>query len=75
MEHPGAGAAEDGIAELFDGAGRDEPRQRASRQVLALVLGWVVVIAIAAAVLVLAAPTIQTVVVAIVGSVIGAGRS
>jgi hypothetical protein len=56
MEHPEV--AEDGIGLLFDGTEQDEPRQRAGRQVLVLVIGWLLVIAVVATALVVTAPAI-----------------
>jgi hypothetical protein len=66
MEHPEADLTGDGIAELFDRPAREEPSPRALGQVLLIVVGWLVVIAIAAVALVVAAPAIQAFVVGVV---------
>jgi hypothetical protein len=79
MEHPEAAVVEpdpvdDDLAALLDGSARDEAPQPAGRQVLLLVAGWLVVLAIACVVLVVAAPAIEAVVVALVRAVAHAGQ-
>jgi hypothetical protein len=78
MEHPGPETAvepDDGVAELFGGAPRDVPRPRALRQVLVVVLGWLVVIGIICAALVVASPVLQAVVVGLVKALAPAGSA
>jgi hypothetical protein len=80
MEHPEAALVDpdpvdDGLTVLLDGSARDEAPQRTGRQVLLLVVGWLIVLAIACAVLVVAAPTIETVVVALARALAHAGQA
>ena len=73
MEHPGAPAAEDGLALLFDGTARDEPRQRALSQLLVILLGWAVVIALVCGALIVAAPAWEAIVVDAVKALLAPG--
>jgi hypothetical protein len=80
MEHPEAAvvdpdAGDDGLAALLDGSARDEAPPRTGRQVLLLVVGWLIVLVIACVVLVIAAPAIETVVVAVVRALAHAGQA
>jgi hypothetical protein len=80
MEHPEAAVVnvdpvDDGLAALLDGSARDELPPRTGRQVLLLVVGWLIVLAIACVVLVLAAPAIQALVVTLVRAVAHAGQA
>lgn len=79
MEHPEAvvaerDIAEDGVAALLAAPAQEQVPPRTLRQVLLVVVGWVVVLAIACVVIVLAAPAIETVIVAIVRAVTRAGQ-
>jgi hypothetical protein len=80
MEHPEAALAEsdlaeDGLAALLDGSASDEAPPRTGRQVLLIVVGWLIVLAIACVVVVLTAPAIETVIVALVRAFVHAGQA
>lgn len=80
MEHPEAALVDpdpvdDGLAALLDGSARDQAPPRPGRQVLLLVVGWLIVLAIACVVVVIAAPAIETLVVALVRAVAHAGQA
>jgi len=73
MEHPEARLDDDGIAELFDELAREEQRPRPLGQVLVVVLGSIVVLAILAVVVVVATPAIEALVTGIATAVRDAG--
>lgn len=59
MEHPEARQGDDGIAALFEEQAREEQLPRPLGQVLIVIVGSIVVLAILAAVIVVATPAIE----------------
>ena len=73
MEHPEPRLDDDGIAELFDEPAREEPPPRPLGQVLVVVLGSIVALAVLAVAVVVATPAIEALVTAIATAVRNAG--
>jgi hypothetical protein len=73
MEHPEPRLDDDGIAELFDEPAREEQPPRPLAQLLVVVLGSIVALAILAVAVVVATPAIEAIVTGIATAVRNSG--